>query len=128
MVESVVAMPVGIYAAVFRSRMVRDSRSDYDEGRREFDAKNYSEALVKWDRAVSMMPSLRAYSDVEYWRGRAFEALGKSEAARTAYMDFLNYSERSTPEYFRVSESKKEPSWADKASDAEVRWALPPGH
>ena len=122
-VESVVAIPVGIYVAVLKNRMEQNSKSDYEEGHRQFNAGHYEMALAEWDRAIAMMPSLRAFSDIEYWRGRAFEASGDRAAARTAYMDFLNYSERSTPVYFQEVEPKGKLSWAEKASDAETRVA-----
>ena len=66
------------------------------------------------------MSSLHLLSDIDYWRGRAFEAHGEGDSARTAYLTFLNYSERSIPSDFK-NLYPNDPAWAEKADDAEKR-------
>lgn len=120
--EGIAAIPVEIYTMVAVGRMTRESESMYRAGRKELDAAHYPEALAALDRAMIASPLLRTHSDVEYWRGRAFEAIGEKHSARTAYLDFLDYSERSLPDFFE-GPAFSDPTWAEKAKDAESRAA-----
>jgi len=96
----------------------------YARGREQFDSGKYDKALTEWDYAKHLMPSLQGNSDIDYWRGRAFESRHESNPAITAYQEFLDYSERSTPTYFHYS-YPEDPRWAKKAEEAEKReWVL----
>lgn len=100
----------------------QEAENAYTAGRRHFDAGEAEAALISWERAKFVMPSLRAFSDIEYWRGRAFEALGQTRNARTAYEEFLSYSEQSIPAYFKDT-YPADLTWLEKAEDSERRIA-----
>ena len=94
----------------------------YASGRRHFDSGEFEAALTEWEHARIAMRSLRDYSDIDYWRGRALEAQHQMRNARMAYESFLGYSERSFPPYFK-GPYPDDPTWAQKAEDAEKRIA-----
>jgi tetratricopeptide (TPR) repeat protein len=98
----------------------RRAEEAYISGRRYFDSQKFEAALGDWKRAEILFPELHLNSDIDYWRGRALEALGENESARTAYLTFLNYSERSIPSDFKDL-YPNDPAWAEKADDAERR-------
>ncbi len=64
------------------------------------------------------MPSLRSESDIDYWRGRTFEAIGKGEESKYAYLMFIEYSERTIPMYFSNKYSS-DSSWIEKAKEVQ---------
>jgi tetratricopeptide (TPR) repeat protein len=90
----------------------------YDQGRRQFDSQKIDDALTEWDYAKHLMPSLQGNSDIDYWRGRAFESRQEYKLAIEAYQEFLDYSERSTPTYFHHN-YPEDPNWSGKAEEAE---------
>jgi tetratricopeptide (TPR) repeat protein len=92
----------------------------YLKGRSYFETGKFQSALDQWDDAMRLDPWLRLLSDVNYWRGRTYERLGNGREALTAYLDFLDYSERSFPSYFEAP-PKDDPPWPDKAVDTERR-------
>lgn len=98
------------------------SEAAYDQGRHQFDSKNYNGALTEWDYAKFLMPSLQGNSDVDYWRGRALEARHESKLAITAYQEFLNFSDQAMPSYFNYR-YPEDPDWSKKAEEAETREA-----
>ncbi len=118
--ENVVGIPIGLYALAVKHRIERGAEAMYRNGREEFDQGKYTDAVAAWDRAMAHMPSLKGSSDIDYWRGRAFEALGEGPSALTAYRDFLDYSERSIPDYFKGPDFNDQ-TWKEKAKDAESR-------
>lgn len=92
----------------------------YKSGREQFANDRIERAIAEWEHALFVMPSLRVFSDIDYWRGRAFEAAVKPQEAAVAYRTFLEYSEHSLPTYFKESFSQ-DPAWEVKAQDAERR-------
>lgn len=103
-------------------KIKQEIESAYISGRQHFDAGEYKAALLDWDYAEPVFQQIPFYyfyySDINYWRGRAYENLGNSREASNSYHLFLNYSERSTPYYFTVK-YPNELSWAQKADVAE---------
>ncbi len=101
---------------------IEEAQRAYVRGREEFAAGSYDSALASWDHAEHMMPSLQALSDVNFWRGRTFDALGAPQSAVLAYSTFLHYSEISLPSYFKA-DFPNDPTWEWKADQAEARIA-----
>ena len=92
----------------------------YVLGRQYFVDHRMEDALSEFDYAKNLIPSLQAFSDIDYWRGRVFEDLGKEGDTKISYMYFINYSERSMPEFFKVT-YPDDPTWLEKAQDAQIR-------
>lgn len=92
----------------------------YLSGREHFDRGEFREALADWDSAKAAASNLHFYSDVDYWRGRALEASGKSSEAFIAYRTFLSYSESTRPPYFK-QQVTSDMTWAEVASDIKKR-------
>lgn len=121
-VEGVLAIPFLPLAAHLDSTYTQEAEHAYVQGRHHYEAGSFDSALVSWEYALYVMPSLQAYSDVEFWRGRTFEALNRPDDAALAYATFLSYSESSTPSYF-VTGYPNDPSWKWKADQAEAKIA-----
>lgn len=121
---SVVGLVLGIpslpVSTSLEATYVTEAQQAYMQGRTEFLAGSYERALASWDHAEEIMPSLRAYSDVNYWRGRTFDALARPRVAAIAYGDFLAYSESVVPSYFKP-QLPDDSSWTEKADRAEAR-------
>jgi hypothetical protein len=97
----------------------KDIERAYISGRQYFDAGEIDKALSEWGYVKPTFQPIPIYfSDINYWRGRAFEKIGKYEDACNAYLVFLNYSERSIPKYFTVT-YPNDPTWDQKAGEAE---------
>jgi tetratricopeptide (TPR) repeat protein len=103
-----------------RHRVRRAVEEAYHKGRVHFEAGEYQGALDQWEDAMRWDAWFQMVSDVDYWRGRTYERLGNGREALTAYLDFLDYSERSFPSYFEAP-PKDHPPWPDKAADTERR-------
>jgi hypothetical protein len=113
--------PVAIYENHRSKRILHGAVEEaYAAGRSRFDAGELQAALDKWDDALRWDSSLRWLSDIDYWRGRAFERLENGGNALTAYLSFLDYSAQSFPSYFHPTYGT-DPSWSDKAADTERR-------
>lgn len=121
-VESIIMIPWTItfnhYSNVYRN----NTEEKYIAGRSDFDKGQYESALANLEYARVLMPSMIAFSDVDYWRGRTFEQNIKNEDALASYRTFIEYSESSVPTYFNKKFSD-DPSWLEKANDAKQRIA-----
>ena len=119
-VNGVLNIPFSPIPAHLEATYQKGAEASYARGRDRFDAGKFDEALTEWEHARFLMPSLQGNSDIDYWRGRAFEARHESKLAITAYQEFLDYSERATPFYFHYS-YPEDPEWSKKAEDVEKR-------
>lgn len=123
MAFGIVMLPWVFWSSHVAKTYEEAAEAAYAAGREHFANGRTDQAVAEWDRALVMMPSLRAYSDIDYWRGRAFQAAGDDRAAASAYRTFLDYSERSLPARFKKAFAE-DPLWEEKAEDAEGRLLL----
>lgn len=119
-VQGVLNIPFGPVVVHLKTTYERNAEDAYASGRHHFDSGEFEAALTEWEHAMLVMPSLKAFSDVDYWRGKAFEGQGKLREAQIAYDNFLSYSENATPSYFKNS-YPNDPTWEKKAKDAKIR-------
>lgn len=113
-------VPLFVAGTVLKSAREEAVETAYGSGRTHFMRGELKEALADWSRAIALEPELRAISDLDYWRGRAFQEDGKVTEAVIAYQLFLSYSERTRPDFF----TKKFPAdmrWEEEAADIERR-------
>jgi hypothetical protein len=99
--NGILAVPFSPVASHLNTNYEREAEQDYEAGRHHFDTGELEEALVEWEKARVLMSSMQATSDINYWRGRAFEALHQPDNALFAYDRFLGESTSSQPSYFR---------------------------
>jgi len=116
-VHGILAMPFSPVASHLKKDYERDVERDYAEARRDFDAGEYEQALEEWEKARALMPSIQANSDINYWRGRAFESLRHPGEALIAYNRFLEVSTTTLPPYFQ-HRLDDETSWKQEEIDA----------
>lgn len=119
-VESVIMIPWSLMITHIQRTYESEAEQSYKLGREHFANDRIEQALAEWEHARTIMPSLQAFSDIDYWRGRAFQEAGKFAEAQVVYLNFINYSEQSVPGYFKETFSQ-DPSWEEKAKDAESR-------
>jgi hypothetical protein len=122
-VESVVMFPWSFMFAHYQRAYEREAEQAYSRGRKYFEDNQIDQALTEWEHARTMMPSLQAFSDIDYWRGRAFQVTDKTVEAQIAYLNFQNYSERSVPDYFKET-FPQDPSWEEKAQEVEAQLVM----
>jgi tetratricopeptide (TPR) repeat protein len=106
-----------------QSQYKHNAENAYISGRYNFDSGKTDMALADWEKAEDFMPSLKAFSDIDYWRGRAFEMRHQPKEALTAYEEFLSFSESSVPAYFKNKYSN-DVTWGGKAEDVDMRIPL----
>lgn len=124
LIENAVGMVLGLPIIPLAYRVGKEheiaAEEAYYSGRRFFEFGQIEEALIEWDYARISDSGLRFYSDIDYWHGRAFEAQGDFDNARTAYLIFLGYSQSILPAYFNKAEIP-DGLWLNEAEDAERR-------
>jgi tetratricopeptide (TPR) repeat protein len=116
-VHGILAMPFSPVASHLKKDYQRDAERDYAEARRDFDAGEYEQALEEWEKARVLMPSIQTDSDINYWRGRAFESLHHRGEALIAYNRFLEDSTTTPPPYFQHQDDG-DAKWKEKEADA----------
>lgn len=119
-IEGILTAPLSMMFHYYQGKLQGEAEKAYILGRQYLAEHHMEDALSEWDYAKKLIPSLQAFSDIDYWRGLAFEELGKEGDTRTAYIYFINYSERSMPEFFKVT-YPDDPTWLEKAQDAQIR-------
>jgi tetratricopeptide (TPR) repeat protein len=119
-VHGVLYLPFSPVPPHLMTQYERAAEQDYVAGRGHFDAGEFGAALEEWERARVVMPSIQATSDINYWRGRAFEALHQPREAFEAYDLFLNGSTDAAPQYF-THRYADDPPWDDKAAETARR-------
>ena len=120
--DYVIGFPIRWYMYNKNGKDFQTAEKAYISGRRHFDSQEYEAALRDWEHARNYSSGFYFFSDIDYWRGRAFEAQGEVENARTAFLTFLNYSQRSIPSDFKSKNVySSDPTWTEKAEDAEKR-------
>lgn len=119
---SVLGLPSLPISSHLETAYIEEAERAYVKGREELAGGSYDSALASWDYAEHLLPSLQALSDVNFWRGRTFDALREPQSAVLAYSTFLYYSETSLPSYFK-SDFPNDPTWEWKADQAEARIA-----
>lgn len=120
LVQGVLNLPMQPVISNVEAQYRNDAEIAYISGRENVISGKPDEALADLERAVVFWPALKEVSDVDYWKGRAFESLNQPEKALAAYEDFLNFSESSSPPFFKEKDSLKD-SWKSKADDADAR-------
>lgn len=119
-IEGILTAPLSGMFLYYRGKLQDEAEKAYVLGRQYFVDHRMEDALSEFDYAKNLIPSLQAFSDIDYWRGRVFEDIGKEGDTKISYMYFINYSERSMPEFFKVT-YPDDPTWLEKAQDAQIR-------
>ncbi|MDR4481632.1 MAG: hypothetical protein R3B37_18045 [Nitrospira sp.] len=121
-VGEVLGIPALPVSSHLETVYLEEAQQAYDRGREQLAAGSPESALASWDHAEQLIPSLQALSDMNYWRGQAFDSLNEPRPALLAYSTFLDYSESSLPSYFKANFAD-DPTWERKADHAESRMA-----
>jgi hypothetical protein len=132
LIENAVKYTIGLPMVAVNQNLAKKNNENINEkmediyisARHHFDSGELEVALSEWENPQVTFPrSLTYYSDINYWRGRTYEKLGKTEDAQSAYLMFLNYSERSTPSFFKIK-YPNDSTWDNKADEAENELAI----
>jgi hypothetical protein len=118
--EWVITLPVQPYFSYLAHAYPKIGEEAYTAGRQHFSSGDINAALIDWERARTATPNLLALSDMNYWRGRAFQVLGDSESAQSAFRAFIEYSERVIPESFK-NQTLADATWTERARDTDER-------
>lgn len=119
-VEGIIYSPFSLTLGYYNKKLKQNAETAYISGRNHFNKNDFVQSIAEFERALYLMPSLRAESDIDYWCGRAFEANGEIEEAKYSYLMFIEYSERTVPVYFN-NRFSDDPLWLEKAKEVQSK-------
>jgi tetratricopeptide (TPR) repeat protein len=118
--QGVINLPMQPVISNIDSQHRNNAENAYKSGRDNYYSGNTEKALADWEKAEVLIPAIKGLSDIDYFRGRAYEMRHQFKEALMAYEEFLRYSESSIPSFFN-SKYSNEVSWKLRAEDADSR-------